>query len=187
MKTLQLCYCGITSTHLTKLLHKLRWLKNLTALNLSHNHLDDNAVQALAELLTPQIKQLNVSHNDLGPRTLKLICNRMGQSMSLEALEIEGNLPMAIDPDTAPLIIQAVCKSGSSLNCLSLTINDFPGYDLLATPPTTIKGKRKHCHAAPMGTFKVAQIFDSPAVHILRLSLCHARCTIANSCNVIPH
>ncbi len=182
MKTLQLCYCGITSAHLTKLLHKLRWLKNLTSLNLSHNHLDDNTAQALAELLTPQIKRLNISHNDLGPTTLKLICNRMmGQSISLEALEIQGNLQMASDLDTPPLIAQAISKSGLSLNYLSLTVNDFPRNDQLATSLTTKKGKRKHCHvAAPMGAFKVAQIFGTQAVHISRLSLCHARCTISS-------
>ncbi len=182
MKTLQLCYCGITSAHLIKLVHKLHWLQNLTALNLSHNYLDDSAVEALGELLSPQIKRLNLSHNDLGPRTLELICNHMSQSMSLEVLEIEGNLPMAMDPDMADLTIQAVCKSGMSLNCLSLTINDFPENDLLATPPTTTKGKKKGCHKAPMGAFKVAQMFDSSAGQISRLSLCHARCTIANGC-----
>ncbi len=187
MAKLKLCYCGITSDHLTKLLHKLRWLKNLTSLNLSHNHLDDNAAQALAELLTPQMKRLNLAYNDLGPTTLKLICNRMGQSTSLETLEIEGNMPMANDPDMAPLIVQAVCKSGSSLNCLSLTINDFPGNDLLATSLTAKKGNRKPQRVVPMGAFKVAQIFGSPAVNILCLSLCHARCIIANCSNVIHH
>lgn len=68
-------------------------MKFLLTVDLSHTHLSDVHAPLLYELMQPQrgVLALNISYNDLGPKSLDIISSTIRKHTTLQMLDCSGN------------------------------------------------------------------------------------------------
>jgi hypothetical protein len=91
LQTLKLANVLFSQPDLRRLCRQLQWLPSITAVDLSHNNIDDSASEDLATFFGQQLRSINLSSNELGRSAASIITQNLSQNKYLEMLDVADN------------------------------------------------------------------------------------------------